>query len=82
MRPNKTSREIEYSHYTGIYEDLRAHLLGLSHAIHTFYAYSAQRKQLVCTCFCTIPCAMLSMEKADVLCHLVQNICFRAQMPA
>ena len=53
-------------------------LFSISHLIHRFCTYTAQKIQYVCTCFCTTHCDTLSMEKTDVLCHLVQNICFCA----
>ena len=38
-------------------------LFGISHIIHRFYTYTAQKIQYICTCFCTTHCDTLSMEK-------------------
>lgn len=39
------------------------HLSVISHKIHILYTYTARKMQCICTCFCTAPCDMLSMEK-------------------
>ena len=38
-------------------------LSSISHMIHRFYTYTAQKIQYICTCFCTTHCDTLSMEK-------------------
>ena len=51
-----------YVHNAVVCKGSMTDLFSISHLIHRFCTYTAQKIQYVCTCFCTTLCGTLSME--------------------
>ena len=52
-----------YVHNAVVCKGSMTDLFSISHLIHRFCTYTAQKIQYVCTCLCTTLCGTLSMEK-------------------